>query len=96
MKVSNETKEEMKGKLNSIKDDIKKAGIKKSIDGVKLTDGKVTADFCIEGLPSKKEKGEHPLAMSESSYKRYPKIFDTVKDFTTYAEKFFDEKFEED
>ena len=84
----------MRGKLNSIKDDIKKAGIKKSIDGVKLTDGKVTADFCIEGLPSKKEK-KHPMEI-ESSYKRYPKIFDTVKDFTTYAEKFFDEKFEED
>lgn len=95
MKVSAEAKEEMKGKLNSIKDDIKEAGIKKSIDGVKFTDGKVTADFCIEGLP-KKEKKEKGLAHPESDYKRYPKIFDTVKEFTTYAEKFFDEDFNED
>ena len=96
MKVSEEAKEGMRGKLNSIKEDIKKAGIKKSIDNVKLTDGKVTADFCIEGLPHKEKKEKSGPSSYEDQYKRYPKIFDTVKEFTTYAEKFFDEKFEED
>ncbi len=97
LKATDEAKEEMKGKLSSIKEDVKKAQIKKSIDNVKLTDGKVTADFYVEGLPSKKfksGKGSMEVSSYDETHRRYPKIFDTVKDFTKYAEEFFEENFE--
>jgi hypothetical protein len=92
MKATAEAKEWAQGRLGEIKGDLKKSKIKKSIDQLKEVDGKYTADFCVEGLPEKKVKGDE----LSSSYKRYPKIFDDIKDLVSYVEKFFKEDFKDE
>jgi hypothetical protein len=89
-------KEKMKGKMNAVLEDVEAAEISKSIDSIKQTDGKITADFCVSGLPTdeKQAKKSNMPTVYESSYRRYPKIFDSWKEFSEYAEEFFATDFE--
>lgn len=48
-----------------------------------MTDGKITANFCINGLPKLKNADDF-----SSSYVTIPKIFDDMDDFSEYAEGF--------
>lgn len=89
------SKEELRGKLSSaIQKDVEEAKIKKRVDDIKMTDGKFTADFCVEGLPTKKS-GNKNEPMNDSSYRRYPKIFDNEDELVSYIKEFFGEDFED-
>lgn len=68
--------------------DVKNAKIKTSIYRVEQIDGKFKADFEISGLPGKKG-GNNSMPSYEDRNKTIPKIFNTVGEFTAYAEKFF-------
>lgn len=65
----------------SLKNDIKDSEVKTNIENVRMTDGKITARFCISGLP---QKGES----HSNSYRDIDKIFDNWASFGTEAEAF--------
>ena len=92
-KVNEELKEKIKGKLESAKDelaeDISKSKIRRRLDDIAQVDGKLKAEFCLDGLPAKKEKGNGPMSDYDMSHKRWTKIFDSWKEFSKYGESFF-------
>ena len=65
-------------------EDIRETKIQTSIGNVKKIDGKISASFEISGLPQKNKNNSY-----SDSYKSIPKIFDTIEQFTEYANKFF-------
>jgi len=69
-------------KLNINK--IPKEKIKREINSVRMVDGKFIASFEITNIP-KQEITE----FSQSTYRSFQKIFDTIEDFSTYANNFF-------
>jgi len=83
--VNPELKEEVKGKLNlgsSVARDIQESKVKVRINNVEQVDGKITATYCLSGIPTKKDS-------NESSYQDIPKIFNNINAFTAYTKNIF-------
>lgn len=80
--MDKEIKDRIRNKL-SLASDIKNSKIKASVDNVQKTDGKITASFCISGLPTKKPNDW------DSSRINISKIFDSSDQFAEYMEDFF-------
>jgi len=92
MEKKEEVKEKVKSKFKSaVEKDLTEAKIDKEIYNVKMTDGKVSAEFSVSGLPVKKEKNNS--LVTESNYRRWQKIFDDCDSFSDYAKEFFAEDF---
>lgn len=83
MNSTSDVKQRVASKLN-LTADLKDARIQTSVNDVKKVDGKISAQFSVSGLPTKKENGFY-----SDSYKSFPKIFDTIEDFAKYATTFF-------
>ena len=81
-------KERVTEKL-SLKSDIQNSKIRTSINNVEQTDGKITATFNINGLPTPKNNS------FEDSYRNISKIFDDMSAFNDYATAFFSKSDEE-
>lgn len=69
-------------KLN-LKDEIAKSKVKKTIDGVQIIDGKITAEFNIESPKNSKK-----MELSGIDYNRYKKIFNNFEEFADYSKNF--------
>lgn len=72
---------------DSVSKDLKDALIRNTINSVEKTDGKITANFSVDGIPTGKE--------NMHSYRTIPKIFDTWEQFSEYANNFFNMSDEE-
>lgn len=93
--VNQTVKEKVRGKLlgaSTLASDIKQSKIKTRIGGIEKIDGKLSATFCISGLPtsSKKDTDYFP-----DSYRDIQKIFDDWKSLSSYAEDFLNKTDEE-
>jgi hypothetical protein len=94
MPLDHELKEKVKGKLEAAKNelagDLSKSKVEREIRSVKGVDGKLKAEFSVEGLHSeaKDDKHGHDLPFHEH-YRNWTKIFDNWKDLSGYAEAFY-------
>lgn len=90
MAVSQAAKEKVKGMFN-LEQDIKESKIKTCIYRTEMVDGKIKADFEINGLPKKegKKEGEYEMTSYEDRNKTIPKIFNSVDEYTAYVKEFF-------
>lgn len=87
MKTTKSPKERVQEKFD-LASDIKESKITTKIYRVESVDGKITADFEINGLPVDKAEKESGMAY-ESSHKTIPKIFNNFDEFSKYAKAFF-------
>jgi hypothetical protein len=92
--VNGNVKETMRGKLANaeLAEDLKKSKIEKSIHGIKEVDGKIKAEYCVEGL-NKDKKSTVPYRDYDDN--RWTKIFDSWDELSQYSKGFFDSKEDE-
>jgi hypothetical protein len=94
MQLSHDLKEKVKCKLEAAKGelagDLSKSNVEREIRSVKGVDGKLKAEFSIEGLnnEAKDEKNRHDLPFHEH-YRNWTKIFDSWKELSGYGEAFY-------
>lgn len=81
--VDKKVKETVKSDLAALMTDFKESKVETRIENIKQIDGKIMAQFYVNGLPPK--KGEY----SDSCH-NWAKIFDVWADFSAYAQKFFE------
>jgi hypothetical protein len=100
MPLSHELKEKVKGKLEAAKGelagDLSKSKVEREIRSVKGVDGKLKAEFSVEGLHSeaKDEKHAHDLPVHEH-YRNWTKIFNDWKELSKYGEAFYNATIDE-
>jgi|SRR3990167_3954846 len=80
--ASKEVKTRMRERLSSVSDDIRQSKVKTRLTNVEKVDGKLSANFSISGLPSKKDN-------YSETYRDIPKIFDDWTALYSYAGTFF-------
>jgi hypothetical protein len=100
MAVNNQIKEKLKCKLEAAKGelagDLSKSKVEREIRSVKEVDGKLQAEFSVEGLhtDAKGAKQAHDVPFHEH-YRNWTKIFDGWKDLSKYGEAFYNASVEE-
>ncbi len=93
-------KEKLKGKLEAAKgelsEDLSKSNVQREVRNIREVDGKLKADFSVEGLHTEHKEGKHETDMPfHEHYRDWPKIFDSWKELSKYAEVFFSAAHEE-
>jgi hypothetical protein len=74
--------EAVKSDLAALNKDIKGSKVRQTLDRLEMVDGKLSATFCINGLPSKKDN-------YSESYRNIPKIFNDWDEFSVFGKTFF-------
>ena len=82
-------KDKFETKKSELIEDILKSKVERRIGSVTEVDGKLKAEFSLEGLPAEEKGGKGEPFSYHDRYRSWTKIFDSWKELSKYAEPFF-------